>query len=72
MEMQKTDIMRGVAGMYGVDRETVTAEIREAIHAAKQCENGFAQAFWSEMPESATELDVVLGLAKLLRTALPQ
>ena len=72
MEMQKTDIMCGVAGMHGVDRETVTAEIREALRAAKQCENDFAQAFWSEMPESATELDVVLGLAKLLSAVLPQ
>ncbi len=62
----QTDLLQEVAKMHGVERETVQYSIREAVAAARRTENDEARAFWSTLPEDATEVEVVLQIAKLI------
>ena len=65
----QTDLLQEVAKLHGVERETVQHSIREAIAAARNTNDAAARAFWKTLPEEATEVDVVLQIAKLLYTA---
>lgn len=58
-----------VAEKHGVDSETVRKEIRDALHEAQISPKDKAHVFWQAMPEDATEMDIVLCIAKLLQSA---
>ena len=64
----QTDLLQEVANIHGVDKETVRCSIREAIAAARHTENDTARAFWDTLPDDATEVEIVLQIAKLLYT----
>ncbi len=47
--------MLRVAAKHGVDGETVREEIGKALRTAKNSSNAAARAFWSAIPEDATD-----------------
>ena len=54
--------MLRVAAKHGVDGETV----REEIGTAKNSSNAAARAFWSAIPEDASDKEIVQCIAALL------
>lgn len=50
----------------GVDGETVREEIGKALRTAKNSSNAAARAFWSAIPEDASDKEIVQCIAALL------
>lgn len=58
--------MLRVAAKHGVDGETVREEIGKALRTAKNSSNAAARAFWSAIPEDASDKEIVQCIAALL------
>ena len=58
--------MLRVAAKHGVDGETVREEIGTALRTAKTSSNAAARAFWSAIPEDASDKEIVQCIAALL------
>ncbi|MBQ2668745.1 MAG: hypothetical protein IJF56_08985 [Clostridia bacterium] len=59
-------VLQQVADLHGVDQNTVSAGIQEAMEAARRTEDADSGVFWQMMPEDATVLDLILGMTHLL------
>lgn len=58
--------MLRVAAKHGVDGDTVREEIDAALRTAKQSSDDVARAFWSAIPEDASDKEIVQCIAALL------
>ena len=61
--------MLRVAAKHGVDGETVREEIGKALRTAKNSSNAAARAFWSAIPEDASDKEIA---ALLLGSAVEE
>ncbi|MFR7556408.1 MAG: hypothetical protein ACLUV2_01965 [Hominenteromicrobium sp.] len=64
--MSEQELMLRVAAKHGVDGETVREEIGKALRTAKNSSNTAARAFWSAIPEDASDKEIVQCIAALL------